>query len=177
MGSPAPMVRESSCMEGEIVRPFPCLLVPRLRMTGAGMFGLRPPIRLMDGTCLNFFVSIIFVVSNCFFTKSHIRRGNLRTCWGTSGGETSGHAGAHPEGEPPDTLGTTVPCAAYGRGGNYCFFCVSMSKSACSPAGGEPRCTRGGMIPAAWGAVCHIEMSAEPPSSQGETTASKPVPS
>ena len=67
MGSPAPMMRESSCMVGEIVRPFPCLLVPRLRMTGAGMFGLRPPIRLIDGTCLNFFVSIIFVVFSYTF--------------------------------------------------------------------------------------------------------------
>ena len=66
-----------------------------------------------------------------------------------------------------------------GVGGKYCYFCVSMSKSA-APGEGETRFAPGEVKLAARGLgadMLYIGTSAVPPSSQGVTVASKPVPS
>ena len=59
MGSPAPMVRESVRMGRVTKRSFAIPFLPQLTMTGLGMLGFPLPIRFIDGTCLNFLVSII----------------------------------------------------------------------------------------------------------------------
>lgn len=61
MGSPVPMVREFVRMGRVIIRSWPFLFEPTLTMTGRGMLALPLPIRLIDGTCLNFLVSIMII--------------------------------------------------------------------------------------------------------------------
>ena len=54
-----------------IVRSFLLLLFPQLTITGLGILGFRPPNLLIDGTCLNFLVSIIAYYS--FFLRAKIQ--------------------------------------------------------------------------------------------------------
>ena len=61
MGSPAPMGREFVRMGRVIKRPLFFFFVPQFTTTGLGIRGFRPPIRLIEGTCLNFFVSIVIM--------------------------------------------------------------------------------------------------------------------
>ena len=58
MGFPALMERESVRMGRVTIYSLLMSSVPRLITTGSGMFGFGLPIRLIDGTCLNFFVFI-----------------------------------------------------------------------------------------------------------------------
>ena len=69
MGSPALRVREFVRMERVIIRSCVFFPFPHFRMTGLGIIGLRSPILLMDGTCLNFLVSIIVAIMNYVFAK------------------------------------------------------------------------------------------------------------
>ena len=71
MGFPALMVRESVRMERATI--CSCLLfLPKLTITGAGILGFCAPIRLIDGTCLNFLVSITLI---CYFHVSAAKIG------------------------------------------------------------------------------------------------------
>ena len=62
MGSPALMGREFVRMGRAMTRSWLCFLFnPLLTMTGLGMLGLTPPTLLIEGTSLNFLVSIIYI--------------------------------------------------------------------------------------------------------------------
>ena len=96
MDPPVPMVRESVRTGRVIVRSRECPFFPALTTTGRGIRGFRLPTIEIEGTCLNFLVSICvrlyyrctFVLNIIFFQFSYliiythvcVRAGESRFC-------------------------------------------------------------------------------------------------